>query len=116
VLLMIGRRFQACLPPCTAIDLSTRLKVPTQIINACIARLVEMNLITPIPPAPGAEATDFRYQPSRPLNRITLGEFKRLDDDLGTEPHGPLLSHMDPIVHHYNETVKSLGDTAVFKK
>lgn len=116
VLLMIGRRFQACLPPCTALDISTRLKVPTQIINACIARLVEMNLITPIPPAPDAEASDFRYQPARPLNRITLGEFKRLDDDFGTDPHGPLLSHMDPIVHHYNETVRSLGDTEVFKK
>lgn len=116
VLLMIGRRFQACLPPCNALQLSTRLKVPTQILNECVNRLVTMNLVTPIPPASDTDSTDFRYQPARPLNRISLGEFKRLDDGLGDDPNGPVLSDLDPVVHHYNEAVESLGRTELFQK
>ncbi|MFA6961471.1 MAG: YihY/virulence factor BrkB family protein [Opitutaceae bacterium] len=116
VLLLIGRRFQACLNPFTASELSARLKVPTQILNECINRLVHMNLVTPIPPSEDSDSTDFRYQPARPLNRISLGEFKRLDDDLGGDPSGPLLANIDPIVHQYNETVENLAKTDFFSK
>ena len=117
VLLTIGRRFQNCLPPCTATQLGIRLKVPTQILNECINRLVKMNLITPIPPADGADAADHLYQPARPLNRITLGEFKRLDDDFGGDPvAGPLLADLDPVVKRYNDTIESLERTELFKK
>ncbi|MBC8039232.1 MAG: YihY/virulence factor BrkB family protein [Opitutaceae bacterium] len=116
VLLMIGRRFQACLPPCTASALSTRLKVPTQILNECINRLVQMNLVTPIPPLADSDSTDHRYQTSRPLNRISLGEFKRLDDDFGGDPTGPLLAELDPIIHHYNSAIDALGRSDLFQK
>jgi membrane protein len=116
VLLMIGRRFQACLTPCTALQLSTRLKVPTQILNESLTRLVQMNLVTPIPPAEDSDSTDYRYQPARPLNRISLGEFKRLDDDLGGDPNGPLLAELDPVVHHYNKALEDLGQTELFTK
>jgi membrane protein len=116
VLLMIGRRFQACLPPSTASALSTRLKVPTQILNECINRLVQMNLVTPIPPAADSDSTDHRYQPARPLSRISLGEFKRLDDDFGGDPTGPLLAELDPIIHHYNGAIEELGRTPLFEK
>ncbi len=116
VLLMIGRRFQACLPPCTALELSTRLKVPTQILNECVNRLVLMGLITPIPPVGDTDSTDFRYQPARPLSRITLGEFKRLDDSFGDDPNGPQLKDLDPILHRYNEATENLGHTELFQK
>jgi len=116
VLLTIGRRFQNCLPPCTASQLGIRLKVPTQILNECINRLVKMNLVTPIPPAAGADATDYLYQPARPLSRITLGEFKRLDDDFGGDPTGPLLADLDPIVKRYNDTLEGLERTELFQK
>lgn len=116
VLLVIGRRFQACLPPCTATQLSTRLKVPTQILNECINRLVKMNLVTPIPPSGEDDSTDHRYQPARPLNRISLGEFKRLDDDFGGDPSGPLLADLDPIVLNYNTAVEGLAHTDFFQK
>lgn len=116
VLLLIGRRFQACLPPSTATELGTRLKVPTQILNECINRLVQMNLVTPIPPSADSDSTDHRYQPARPLGRISLGEFKRLDDDFGSDPTGPLLAELDPVVLHYNRAIEDLGRTELFKK
>jgi membrane protein len=116
VLLLIGRRFQNCQPPCTASQLSERLKVPTQILNECLTRLVNMNLVTPVPPEGDSDSTDHRYQPARPLNRISLGEFKRLDDDLGGDPTGPLLADLDPIVHHYNGAVDALSRSELFQK
>ena len=116
VLLMISRRFHACLAPCTALDLSTRLKVPTQILNESINRLVLMKLITPIPAEDDTDSTEFRYQPARPLSRISLGVFKRLDDDLGDDPHGPILPTVDPILQHYNQGMEELERSALFSK
>jgi membrane protein len=102
VLLTICRRFHHCMEPCTASELGDRIRVPTQIINECINRLVDMRLITPIPPAEGAASNDRRYQPAKPLSRITLQEFKRLDDSYGDDPTGDFLTSFDPIIRHYD--------------
>lgn len=116
VLLTVCRRFHECLPPCTASQLSGLLGVPTQLLNECLNRLVRMRLLTPIPPPAGETATDFRYQPARPLNRITLASFKTLDDDYGEDPSGPALGHIEPILVRYNTAVQSLYDAEFFRK
>ena len=116
VLLRIGRRFRDCLPPCTASQLGTELGVPTQILNECLNRLVQMRLLSPVPPEPGDQENDLRYQPARPLNRTTLADFKRLDDDHGGDPTGPTLTDIDPIVLSYDEQLNRFQDGAFFKK
>ena len=117
VLLTISRRFQACLPPVSALQLSTMIKVPTQILNECLSRLVDMRLITPVPGASaGDTSADCLYQPARPLNRITLFEFKSLDDNLGEDPIGNTLDRIDPILHHYNTALQQLGRETFFRK
>jgi membrane protein len=116
VLLTIGRRFAACLPPCTATQLSDLSKVPTQIINESLNRLVQMGLVTPVPPPPGEASADFLYQPARPLNRITLGDFKRLDDSHGDDATSPLLVTLDPLVAAYEEALTRATETGLFKK
>jgi membrane protein len=117
VLLTISRRFQACLPPVSAVQLSTMVKVPTQILNECLNHLVDMKLITPVPAADGADSgADCLYQPARPLSRITLFEFKTLDEHLGEDPIGNTLERLDPILHNYNAALLHLGDHAFFKK
>jgi len=116
VLLTVCRRFHECLPPCTSSQLGDMLKVPTQLLNECITRLHRMNLITPIPPQAGDIAADFRYQPARPLNRITLSDFKRLDDDLGEDPTGPVISVLDPIVTRYNTEAENFTQGEFFQK
>jgi membrane protein len=83
VLLSISRRFQDCAPPPTASQLGELLKVPTQIVNECLNRLVSMQLIITLRPAAGEPATEHRYQPARPLAKINLYDFKTLDDNLG---------------------------------
>ena len=116
VLLTIGRRFQGCLEPITASQLGDLIKVPTQIINECLNRLVDMRLVTTLRPAAGTPATEHRYQPARPLNKISLYEFKTLDDNLGDDPVGSNLEHIDPILHHYDAALDRLGEQEFFQK
>ena len=116
VLLTIGRRFQDCLPPITASQLSDLLKVPTQILNECLNRLVEMNLVTTLRPAPNTPATEHRYQPARPLSRINLFDFKTLDDNFGDDPIGQSLERIDPILHHYDDALNRIGEQPFFQK
>jgi membrane protein len=116
VLLTISRRFHSCLPPTSAAQLSDRLKVPTQVLNECLNRLVKMNLITTLRPAVGTTATDYLYQPARPLSHISLYDFKNLDDNLGDDPVGQALEHIDPILLHYNAALDQITQQTFFTK
>lgn len=116
VLLTIGRRFQDCLPPITASQLSDLLKVPTQILNESLNRLVSMQLITTLRPSADTPATEYRYQPARPLSRINLYEFKTLDDNFGDDPIGQSLERIDPILHHYDDQLNQLAKQDFFQK
>ena len=106
VLLTIGRRFQNCLPPCTASELGDLMKVPTQVLNECVNRLVDMQFITPIPPVEADPSSDLRYQPARPLNRISLQEFKHHFENQGEEPLDESIDDLDPIVREYQNRLK----------
>ena len=116
VLLTISRRFQDCLAPVTASQLGELLKVPTQIINECLNRLGQMKLVTTLRPTQGEPATEHRYQPARPLNRMTLLEFKTLDDSLGDDIVGQTLEHIDPILTHYDSELARIGEQEFFQK
>jgi membrane protein len=116
VLLTICRRFRDCLPPVSASTLGTLVKVPTQILNECLNRLVDLKFITPLPAPADDSPSDLLYQPARPLNRISLLEFKRLDDNHGDDPVGNTLEHLDPVLYHYNRAMERLGDQEFFKK
>jgi membrane protein len=116
VLLTIGRRFQACLPPVTASQLGELLKVPTQILNECLNRLVQMDFVTTLRPAADTPATEHRYQPACPLNRINLLEFKTRDANLGDDPVGQTLEHIDPILPNYDAALGRLAEQEFFKK
>ncbi len=116
VLLRIGRRFRDCLPPAKASELGTELGVPTQILNECLNRLVHMRLLTPVPARKGDQENDLRYQPARPLNRTTLADFKRLDDDHGGDPTGPTLTDFDPIVLAYDEQLTGFQAGTFFQR
>jgi membrane protein len=116
VLLTICRRFQDCLPPVSASQLGAMIKAPTQILNECLNRLVDLKLITPVPPPKEDDASDVLYQPARPLNRITLLDFKLLDDNFGDDPVGSSLEHIDPILLQYSAALSRLGEQEFFRK
>lgn len=116
VLLRISRRFRDCHPPCTASQLGTELGVPTQILNECLNRLVQMQLLSPVPPHPHEQENDLRYQPARPLNRTTLAHFKNMDDNHGGDPNGPNLTDIDPVVLAYDEQQTEVQKGSFFQK
>lgn len=116
VFLTICRRFRDCLPPISASHLSTLLKVPTQLLNECLNRLVLVKLVTIVRPEPGTAASDYLYQPARPLNRITLFDFKTLDDNLGEDPIGTSLERIDPLLASYDTALSEVGRQDFFRK
>ncbi len=116
VFMTICRRFRECLPPLSASDLSELLKVPTQLLNECLNRLVHLNLIATVRPDVAASSMDYLFQPARPLNRLTLFDFKTLDDNFGEDPIGASLERIDPLLTRYDIALSRLGEQEFFQK
>ena len=116
VFLTICRRFRDCLPPISASHLGSLLKVPTQLLNECLNRLVQLKLVAILRPDPGATGGDYLYQPARPLNRITLFDFKTLDENFGEDPIGTSLERIDPLLGRYDSELNKLGELPFFQK
>jgi membrane protein len=116
VLVLIARRFKDCAPACSATELSHLIRVPTQILNESLNRLCDLRLITELPPGDGRDPTDHRYQPARPLDKITLGQFKRLFATYGDAPSGDILASVDPVLQHYQDSLAAHLDRALGTK
>lgn len=103
VLLLIARRFKVCGPAYSVTELAQLIRIPAQILNESLNRLCDLRLIEELPPAEDADANDNRYQPARPLGRITLTEFRRQFENYGEAPSGGLLDHVDPVLAFYHD-------------
>jgi membrane protein len=103
VLLLIARRFKVAGPPYSVTQLSALIRVPSQILNESLNRLCAIKLITELPPAEGADPNDDRYQPARPLEQITLEEFRREFENYGEAPTAGLLDNVDPVLALYHD-------------
>jgi membrane protein len=116
VLMAICRRFHACQPPMSVSELSEVVRVPTQVLNECLNRIVDLGFVMPLPQAHGTHAAGTLYQPARPLSRITLLQFKSAADNLGAEAGSDALESIDPVVGEFGASMGRLGDQAFFRK
>jgi len=110
--------YQKCLPPTSASQLGDLLKVPTagqrRVPRPPRRHEADHDASAPSPAAP---PTEYLYQPARPLNRISLYEFKNLDDrNLATIPWARLLGRSTPVLRHHNDALDKLGETPFSKK
>lgn len=103
VLLLIARRFKGAAPAYAVSELAALIRVPAQILNESLNRLCDLQLITELPPAEGADPNDSRYQPARPLDQMTLEEFRQKFENYGEAPAGALLDNVDPVLALYHE-------------
>jgi membrane protein len=115
VLLLIARRFKACQPAYSVTALAQVIRIPSQILNESLNRLCDLKYIAELPPGEGADPTDHRYQPARPLGTITLMEFRQLFENYGESPSGGLLDNVDPVLAYYHDRLaaalpQTLGD------
>ncbi|MGJ3242593.1 MAG: YhjD/YihY/BrkB family envelope integrity protein [Opitutales bacterium] len=103
-LMIIARRFSACRPGPTAGEITETLRVPVQILNGCLDRLDSIGWIAPVDDAEdGAAVEIIRFQPARPLDRMTLGKFKQAFDGFGNNEGADLLENDDPVLRIYAE-------------
>ena len=107
VLLLIARRFKACAPAYSVTELSHVIRVPSQILNESLNRLCDLKLITELPPGEGADPTDHRYQPARPLDNISLLDFRQQFENYGEAPSGGLLDNVDPVLALYHDRLNA---------
>jgi len=105
VLLLIARRFKVAAPAYSVSELAGLIRVPAQILNESLNRLCDLKLAIELPPADAADPNDFRYQPARPLEQITLEEFRRAFENYGEAPTAGLLDNVDPVLALYHERI-----------
>jgi len=116
VLLAICRRFHRCEPAIPVSGLGPLIPAPTQVLNECLNRLADMQLVTAAPQGLHASANDPSYQPSRPLSRIVVGEFKRRADRLGDDPLRGDIRRSEPLVDAFDAAVASAAGDGFFQR
>jgi membrane protein len=116
VLMAVCRRFHAALPPISGAELSAAVRLPTQVLNECLNRIVAAGYVMAVPPPAGSKSTEFHYQPTRPLNRITLFEFKLAAENLGVPPPAGSMGVDDPIVGEFEAAVGRAPEGGYFRK
>jgi membrane protein len=109
VLMAICRRFHAAQPPISAPELSAAVRLPTQVLNECLNRIVAAGYVMAVPPPAGSRSSDLHYQPTRPLNRITLFGFKIAAETLGAAPDAGSLGTDDSVVDEFEAAVGRMG-------
>jgi membrane protein len=103
VLVLICRRFKECAPPYTASQLAKITRIPTQILNESLNRLVDLKLLTNIPPSEEETSLEHHFQPAMPLDRINLEKFSHLFSRYGETPDEAFIENSDPIVAHFRQ-------------
>lgn len=108
VLLLVARRFKACEPPLSVSQLAQRIRVPSQVLNESLNRLCDLQLIAQLPSDETRDPNDYRYQPARPLDKLTLLHFHQLFARYGESPSGDLLDSVDPLLAHYHQRLAAV--------
>jgi membrane protein len=114
LLMAICRSYRGGKPSVSAAELASATRLPTQLLNECLNRVVDLGFAQAVPAAPGAADAGALYRPSRALSEITLLKFKAAADNLGSDPAGDALGRTDPVVGQFSEAMGRLGDEAFF--
>jgi membrane protein len=116
VLMAICRRFHAAQPPISAPELSAAVRLPTQVMNECLNRIIAAGYVMAVPPPADSKSGDAHYQPTLPLNRVTLYEFKLAAENLGVTPPSGSMGTDDPLVGEFEAALAHAGGDEVFRK
>lgn len=109
-LLLVCRRYDQCQRPYSAGELARRIRVPANILNSTLSRLCSIGyLIVVTPPLARNEEAQERYQPGRPLNKITLADFKETFEKWGNNDGTVILKELDPLLGYYNRQLLQIA-------
>lgn len=106
-LILIARRFKDCHPAYSATELSRHLRVPGQILNESLSKLIEMGFITLTTSESEKSGVTKRFQPAKPLGNIDLFQFKQSLDNYGNSEGKELLLSVDPLISEFSQKAES---------
>jgi len=109
--LIISRRFKACRPPCSADEISHIVRAPGHILNESLSQLSDLKLINVMASVDDNGMEMIRYQPARPLNQISLGQFRTILRTAGNNTGADLIQQSDPLIEQYLHGLGELTDT-----
>jgi membrane protein len=112
VLTLVARRFKKCQEPLTVPQMAEMVRVPAQILNACLGRLIEVGLVSRVPPDDNHSAQDYGYQPARPLDQIRVADFKDRFESSGGGPSRDVLNALDPVIREFHRRLREASDQA----
>ena len=112
VLLTVAQRFKNCQPPVHYSQLHKILRVPSHVLNASINRLIAIGYINQSESYSMSSERDPALQPSRPLEEISLAEFKSSFECYGNNEGIQHLSNSHPGICSYLEASDSNNKTA----
>ena len=110
ILLTVAKQFLNGCPPTRASELHKNLRVPSHILNTSIERLCSMGYLYQVETKTIEDERDHAYQPAKPIDSITLGQFKQVFDCFGNNEGVDLIAETSPAIRHYLEQVVTLKD------
>jgi len=110
-LVVTSRYFKACKAPTTREELGEAMGVPINILNGCLKQLCDIGLLSPVEDEDEDETRRTRYQPARPLEGITLGDFKHRFERVGNDEGIRVIQESDPIIACYHDWLNSVYES-----
>ena len=105
VLLLVAKRFRNAEAPIHSSELHQTLRVPSHILNSSINRLCALGYLCPVEGLTPEDERDRAYQPARPLEPITIAEFKRSFDCFGNNEGANLVASVHPGIRTYQDAI-----------
>lgn len=107
ILMLIAKRFQHGHAPLFFSELYQALRVPSHILNAGIAQLSSMGYVYEVHAQNSDIEYDRAYQAGRPLNTLTLAEFKQTFDCYGNNEGSELIARTYPSIRIYTDALQA---------
>ena len=103
VLLHVAQRFRQGQAPARTGELQQALRVPSHILNASLERLCHIGWLCPVENETDSAHFDRAYQAGRPIDTLTLEQFKVAIDTYGNNDGLPLIAEAHPGVAQYQK-------------
>jgi membrane protein len=105
VLLLVTERFRDCSAALHASELHKKLRVPSHILNSSITRLCELGYLCEIQTQTVETERDRAYQLGRPMDSLSLTQFKHDFDCFGNNEGIEWIRDFHPGIRRYQRSV-----------
>jgi membrane protein len=113
VFLQVARAFRACEPARSVLEIAQALHLPNTVVHRCLTELQSLGYLHFIEADDTDEIQTHRVQPARPLDTISLADFRRHFETLGVDREDTSLYSTDPLLTTYRKLVDDAPKSAL---